>query len=167
MSALPYLTGYPETVIRQVNELIESGQLAAWLLKKYPEPHHISSDNQLYDFAALLKKQTMKNAPPLEKVYYDNKIQVMKHALGEHHYVSRVQGNKLKSSNFIKIATVFRRAPEAFLRMILAHELAHFKEKSHNKAFYQLCRHIEPDYHQLEFETRLYLIQLERFGEIY
>ncbi|HYG06232.1 MAG TPA: YgjP-like metallopeptidase domain-containing protein, partial [Stenotrophomonas sp.] len=41
------------------------------------------------------------------------------------------------------------------------HELAHLKESDHNKAFYQLCLHMEPDYHQLEFDLRLYLTQLE------
>jgi len=58
---------------------------------------------------------------------------------------------------------VFIDAPAAFLKMIVAHELAHLKEQEHNKAFYQLCRHIEPDYAQLEFDVRLYLTQLD-FG---
>nr|WP_255356010.1 DUF45 domain-containing protein [Cellvibrio sp. pealriver] len=45
--------------------------------------------------------------------------------------------------------------------------MAHFKEKEHNKAFYQLCRHMEPNYHQYEFDLRLYLTQIELFGDIY
>ena len=36
-------------------------------------------------------------------------------------------------------------------------ELAHLRERDHNKAFYRLCEHMEPRYHQLEFDTRLYL----------
>ena len=52
------------------------------------------------------------------------------------------------------------RMMEPFLRMIVVHELAHLKEKEHNKAFYQLCCHMEPQYHQLEFDTRLWLTQL-------
>jgi hypothetical protein len=44
--------------------------------------------------------------------------------------------------------------------MITVHELAHLKEKQHDKAFYQLCCHMEPRYHQLEFDTRLWLTQL-------
>ena len=59
------------------------------------------------------------------------------------------------------MALVFREAPAAFLRMILVHELAHLKEPVHNKAFYQLCTHMEPDYFQLEFDLRLYLTHLE------
>jgi predicted metal-dependent hydrolase len=41
--------------------------------------------------------------------------------------------------------------------MIAVHELSHLREKEHNKAFYQLCCHMEPDYHQLELDTRLWL----------
>ncbi|MDD2785076.1 MAG: metal-dependent hydrolase, partial [Sulfuricurvum sp.] len=37
----------------------------------------------------------------------------------------------------------------------------------HNKAFYKLCTHIEPQYHQLEFEVRLYLTYLDHFGKLY
>jgi predicted metal-dependent hydrolase len=45
--------------------------------------------------------------------------------------------------------------------MIVVHELAHLKERSHDKAFYALCRHMEPAYHQLEFDTRLWLTAIE------
>ena len=49
--------------------------------------------------------------------------------------------------------------PEA-IDYVVVHELAHLKEKEHNKAFYQVCCHMEPQYHQLEFDTRLWLTQL-------
>ena len=35
--------------------------------------------------------------------------------------------------------------------------LVHLKERHHSKSFYQLCQHMEPDYHQLEFDCRVYL----------
>ena len=60
---------------------------------------------------------------------------------------------------------MFRDAPAPFLEMIVAHELAHLKEADHNKAFYQLCTHMSADYHQLEFDLRLYLTQLELGGD--
>ena len=60
---------------------------------------------------------------------------------------------------------MFRDAPAPFLEMIVAHELAHLKEADHNKAFYQLCQHMEPDYLQLEFDTRLYLTELANRGQ--
>ena len=48
--------------------------------------------------------------------------------------------------------------------MIVVHELAHLKEREHDKAFYALCQHMEPDYHQLEFDLRLWLTALELPG---
>jgi len=45
--------------------------------------------------------------------------------------------------------------------MIVVHELAHLKEAEHDKSFYQLCTHMAPDYHQLEFDLRLYLTHLD------
>ena len=49
--------------------------------------------------------------------------------------------------------------------MIVVHELAHLREKDHGKAFYQLCQHMEPQYHQYEFDLRLYLTHVEHSGE--
>ena len=113
------------------------------------------------------KNQYLKKSSPLSKVKFDDKIHVIKNALGLHSFVSRVQGNKLKSKNEIRIATVFKSAPEEFLAMIVVHELAHLKEKDHNKAFYQLCQHMLPNYHQIELDLRIYLTQLENVGKIY
>ena len=45
--------------------------------------------------------------------------------------------------------------------MIVVHELAHLKEHEHGKAFYALCLHMAPDYHQLEFDLRLWLTARE------
>lgn len=49
--------------------------------------------------------------------------------------------------------------------MIVVHELAHLKEMDHNKAFYQLCEYMAPDYHRLELDLRLYLTWLEYEAE--
>ena len=49
--------------------------------------------------------------------------------------------------------------------MIVVHELAHLKEREHDKAFYQLCRYMEADYHQFEFDLRAYLSYLAAGGE--
>jgi hypothetical protein len=35
------------------------------------------------------------------------------------------------------------------------------KEREHGKPFYALCVHMEPDYHQLEFDVRVWLTMLE------
>ena len=92
---------------------------------------------------------------------YDNHLHVLRNALGTHTAVSRVQGRSLKAKREIRIASLFQDAPAAFLKMIVVHELAHLKEREHDKAFYALCTHMEPDYHQLEFDTRLWLTALE------
>ena len=128
-----------------------------YLAEKYDNSHAVRTDGQLRDYVQALKDRHLRKSVPLAKVVYDSKLQVMKHALGTHTAISRIQGDKLKASREIRIATVFRDAPAEFLKMIVVHELAHLKEAEHNKAFYQLCTHMAPDYHQLEFDLRLYL----------
>lgn len=157
LSNLLYLQGYPENLLVQVQSLIAQNRLGEVLEKRYPGQHSVTTDKALYSYIQDLKSEFLRNAPPINKVAYDNKIHVLKNALGLHTAVSRVQGGKLKAKAEIRIATVFRSAPEPFLRMIAVHELAHLKEKEHDKAFYQLCCHMEPQYHQLEFDTRLWL----------
>ena len=161
MEPLKYLAGYPDHLQARVRALIAQDGLRPMLAKKYAEPHAVRSDGQLYDYVQALKEQYLRRSVPLGKVAYDSTLQVMKHALGTHTAISRVHGGRLKASREIRIATVFRDAPADFLKMIAVHELAHLKEADHNKAFYQLCTHMEPDYHQLEFDLRLYLTQLE------
>jgi predicted metal-dependent hydrolase len=160
MNTLKYLAGYPPHLQARVQELIAQGRLGAVLAQKYGELHGVRSDGQLYDYVQALKERHLRKSVPLGKVLYDGKLQVVKHALGTHTTTTRVQGSRLKTSREIRIASVFRDAPADFLKMIVVHELAHLKEDDHNKAFYQLCTHIEPDYHQLEFDMRLWLTHL-------
>ncbi len=164
---LKYINGYNQDVIAQVQTMLHNNTLGTHLLKKYSDIHTYVSDKSLYDYVVELKNTHLRNAAPISKVLYDTKIRDLQSALGTHTFVSRVQGGKLKSKNEIRISNLFKKAPEPFLRMIVVHELAHLKEKEHNKAFYKLCTHIEPQYHQLEFDVRLYLTQLDHFGEIY
>jgi hypothetical protein len=167
MTQLKYLTGYPEQVLDQVQAAIANKTLGKFLLNKYPSTHEIKSNKALYAYAMEMKNLYLRQSAPLSKVIYDDKLDVLHQALGLHSYISRVQGNKLKAKNEMRIGSVFKTAPIEFLNMIVVHELAHIKEKEHNKAFYKLCMHMEPDYHQLEFDTRLYLTHLELFGELY
>lgn len=167
MTSLTYLAGYPEHLQTQVCQLLDQQRLGTVLLQRYPQPHQLTTDRALYQYTTDLKNQYLRNAPQINKVGYDSKIQVLKHALGLHTAISRVQGSKLKAKAEIRVATVFKNAPEAFLRMIVVHELAHLREKEHNKAFYNLCCHMEPAYHQLEFDTRMYLTHLELVGSLY
>jgi len=164
VSHMKFLAGYPEHLVGQVRGLIDSDRLGAALQKRYAELHQVRSDTALYDFVGGLKNRYLRNAPPLSKVAYDNRLQIIMQALGTHTRVSRVQGGKLKAKREIRIASLFREGPEDFLRMIVVHELAHLKEPDHDKAFYQLCCHMEPRYHQLEFDLRAYLCHLEAGG---
>ena len=161
MRLLKYLSGYPEEVQDRVRVLLDQDRLGKILADKYGEAHAVRNDRQLYEYTVQMKDRYLRKAEPLSKVVYDGKLHVVKHALGTHTTISRVQGNRLKASREIRIASVFRDAPAEFLKMIVAHELAHLKESDHNKSFYQLCMHMAPDYHQLEFDLRLYLTHME------
>lgn len=167
MHELKYLQGYPSHLTDQISTLIRNDKLKAYLLNKYPEAHQVQSEKSLYDFVMALKNQYLRKSAPISKVAYDSKIHVVNHALGLHSFVSRVHGNKVKAKNEIRVSTLFKQAPEPMLRMIVVHELAHIREKEHNKAFYQLCCHMEPHYHQLEFDTRLLLTQMDLDRSIY
>jgi predicted metal-dependent hydrolase len=164
MEPLTYLAGYPHDLQARVRALIEQGRLGTMLADRYPQAHAVRNDGQLYDYVQALKERYLRRSSPLGKVAYDSTLQVMKHALGTHTAISRVHGGRLKASREIRIASVFRDAPAEFLKMIVVHELAHLKEAEHNKAFYALCTHMEPDYHRLELDLRLYLTHLDSVG---
>lgn len=158
---LRYLTGYPHELLARVRELIAADRLGETVAQRHPEPHDVRTERALYDYVSELKARHMKGAPPLAKVCYDPQLHIVRNALGTHSAVSRVQGARLKAKREIRIAALFRQAPADFLRMIVVHELAHLKEREHGKAFYALCLHMEPRYHQLEFDLRLWLTAQE------
>ena len=154
---MKYLLGYPPALIEQARQLLERGELGPLLARKYPEAHEVRSDKALFDYTHNLKQRYLRNAEPLARVCYDAKIKVVQHALGTHTRATTVHGSRLKTRREIRVATLFKEAPADFLRMIVVHELAHIRELEHNKAFYQLCQHMEPAYAQLEFDLRLWL----------
>ena len=157
MIPLKYLQAYPGTLQDKVRELIAQERLGEHLATRYPLRHEVQSDKALYAYTMALKQEHLRNAPGIDKVLYDSKLDVVQRALGLHTAISRVQGGKLKAKKEIRVAAVFKTAPPEFLQMIVVHELAHLKEIEHNKSFYQLCRYMLPDYHQLEFDLRVFL----------
>jgi predicted metal-dependent hydrolase len=165
VTPLPYLQAYPEATRAQVQALLDQGRVAQWLTDKYPQGHGLRTDRALYDYVQDAKNSFLRGAEPLSKVVFDSKLHVVQNALGTHTTISRVQGSRLKSKHEIRIASLFKDAPPEFLRMIVVHELAHLRERAHDKAFYKLCTHMEPYYHQLEFEVRVYLTHLEASGQ--
>jgi len=152
-----YLQGYPPHLQQQVMQMVAEGRLGDYLSKRYPDRHQVQSDKALYGYTLELKQEYLRNAPAIDKVLYDNRLDLTHRALGLHTAISRVQGGKLKAKKEIRVAALFREAAPEFLNMIVVHELAHLKEAEHNKAFYKLCQYMLPDYHQLEFDLRLYL----------
>ena len=156
-TALKYLQHYSLDLQDKIRQLQAQNTLGDYITQRYPLTHMIQTDKALYDYCNDIKQTFLRNAPLLDKVMYDNRLSIEHHALGLNTAISRVQGGKLKAKKELRISSFFKAAPEAFLRMIAVHELAHLKQRNHDKAFYQLCLHMQPDYHQLEFDCRVYL----------
>ena len=158
---MKYLGHYPDELQAQVRGLISAGRLGEVLADRYPKGHEIQSNPALYEYVMARKRADMASSPPLSKVLYCDKISTLNHALGTHTYATRVHGGKLKTKHELRVASIFRQGPLAFLEMIVVHELAHLRGREHDKAFYRLCRHMLPDYHQIEFDMRLWLTWID------
>lgn len=154
-----YLGAYPENLQQQVRDLVAQDRLAEHIARRYPGRHDVQSDGALQDYVQEYKQSYMRSSPPLHKVQFQNKMDVLQNVLGLHTAISRVQGAKLKAKAEIRVSGLFKELAPEFLEMVVVHELAHLREREHNKAFYQLCRHMLPDYHQVEFDLRLVLLQ--------
>lgn len=165
MTALKYLQAYPAALQEQIRQLIAQGRLGDYLSQRYPQKHGVQSDKALYGYVLELKQEYLRNAPSFDKVLFDNKLDLTHRALGLHTAISRVQGGKLKAKKELRVASLFKEAAPEFLKMIVVHELAHLKESDHNKAFYKLCEHMLPGYHQLEFDLRVYLTWRDLAGK--
>jgi predicted metal-dependent hydrolase len=159
--AMRYLRGYPATLKERARTMIVRGEAGPWLAKRYPDRHPVQTDKALFAFANDIRQEYMRQAPLLNKVLYDSKLDVIAHALGLHTAISRVQGGRLVAKKEIRIASLFKHIAPEFLQMIVVHELAHLREMNHDKAFYRLCESMQPDHHQVEFDLRLLLAQRE------
>lgn len=159
---LDYIAGYAPELQQQVRQLLAQDRLGDYLRGKYPGKPRVVNDGALREYVLGLKQRFLKQSEPVSKILFDNHMHIFDNALGLHTYASRVQGSRLKRKNEIRISALFKEAPEPLLRAIVVHELAHLREKDHGKAFYQLCEHMLPDYHQREFDARLFLLWLDR-----
>jgi hypothetical protein len=102
-----------------------------------------NAGRNMYDYVNALRLEHLRGGEPVGKVLFDSKLQIITQALGTHTTVSRVQGNKLLAKREIRVASLFKEVPIEFLRMICVHELAHTKEREHDKDFYRLCTYME------------------------
>jgi hypothetical protein len=157
-----YIQHYPEHLRQQIFALQAQGQLQAYLSRAYDVSQHaIQHDRALYEYVMAFKQRYLKQSPTLHKVSFDAQLDTVQHALGVNMAISKVHGSRLKAQKEIRIASTFKQAPEAFLQTIVVHELAHLRERNHDKAFYRLCQHMLPDYHQREFDLRVWLMAQE------
>jgi hypothetical protein len=152
-----YLRGYPEAMQAQALHLREQGVLEARLDEQYPGRHSITNNAALYTYAQDLKRQFLRSSPPLAKVRFDDRIKTLHRAFGLHTYAVRTQGPRLKAKNEIRIASLFKELAPEFLRMVVVHELAHLRHRDHDRAFYRLCEHMEPEYARYDLDLRLLL----------
>jgi predicted metal-dependent hydrolase len=167
MTKIDYFQDYPQNIRDHFELLLKNGQIKSYLLKKYPVGHQINSDKQLYAYANEIRMKFMKKSPQIDKVKYEKQKDLLRNALGTHTFISRNHGGKLKSKHEIRVALSLKDAPEEMLEMLVVHELAHFKEKDHNRAFYNLCEYMMPDYCDVEVDTLLYLSLVDQGDELY
>ena len=165
--ALRYIAHYPESLITKVKTHLQDQSLKEHLLSRYPEAHGVNSNKLLRAYTNEIKNKHMRSSERLSKVCFDDKLHLIHHALGTQSFISLAHGGRLKARRELRVSSLFKHCPEPLLKMIVVHELAHLKEKEHNQAFYRLCVHMEADYHRLELDARLYLIQKELFGPLY
>src|SRR5471032_1525698 len=82
--ALKYLQAYPANLQDQVRQLIAQGKLGDYLQQRYPWRHAVQSDKALYAYALALKQEYLRNAPSIDKVLFDNRLDLTHRALGLH-----------------------------------------------------------------------------------
>ncbi len=71
-------SGLSRAATFQVRTLINEQRLGDVLAKRYPGTHDYATDKALWQYTQDLKNQFLRNAPPINKVMYDNKIHVLK-----------------------------------------------------------------------------------------
>ncbi len=143
---------------KSIVKLFKDDSVVTYFKQKYHKKHEIQSDKQLYKYVYELKNKYLKKSNPINKILYDKSILFKSQALGTHTYKYINHGKKTLKKNEIRVAISFKNFPIEFLKHIVIHELAHLKEKEHNKAFYRLCYFMQEKYGEIEIDLRLYLI---------
>lgn len=82
MTVLRYLQAYPPHLQEQVRQMIDSDRLGDYLQRRYPDRHDVQSDKALYGYAQDLRQHYLRSAPNLDKVLFDNRLDLTHRALG-------------------------------------------------------------------------------------
>ncbi len=158
MRAIDPLLYVPPALRREVARLRDAGELGPRLARKYPARHDVRGDRALYEYVQSLRGRHLRSAPNLTRVLYDPRLDAAHRALGLHTVRSRVHGDGLRATREIRVARLFEELAPELLEMIVVHELAHLRHREHDRAFYQLCEHMQPTYMERELDVRLYLV---------
>lgn len=84
-----------------------------WLSARYSQPHNTRSDKAPYAYTDALKAENLRKAGSLHRVSYDNKIHVVRNALGLHTRTAVVHGRWLNVRHEISYCShvqIFARA---------------------------------------------------------
>ena len=77
---LRYLSAYPPDLQAQVAGLIAGSGLGVHLRRRYPVAHTVRNDRSLFQYVTDLKNEYLRGADGVDKVLFDSKIQVIRHA---------------------------------------------------------------------------------------
>ncbi len=161
MPHLPYLSGYSDELRQQALELLQADKLLKRIEERYPDRHRIQSNRDLGRYVQELKARHLRSSAPLGQVRFDDRLHHAHQALGLHTTRTVSHGKRLRKSRSLSVASLFKHCAPEFLRMIVVHELAHMKHHEHDRDFYRLCTHMEPEYHRYELDLRLLLTAQE------
>lgn len=142
----------------QVCQLIVENCLGEYFECCYLGCYDVQSDKVLYVYIMNFKQEYLCNVLGLDKVFYDNKFDVVQCVFGLYIVILWVQGGKFKVKKEICVVFLFKDVVFEFLWMIVVYEFVYLKESEYNKVFYQFCQYMLLDYYQLEFDLWVYLI---------
>jgi hypothetical protein len=157
---LPYLRGYPPELLQQVRDLLAAAGWPRPWRSGIPRRTTCRTERALYDYVSALKARHMKSARRWRRWPTTRSCTSCATPWARTAPSPRA-GRAAQGQARDPHRRAVQGAPADFLRMIVVHELAHLKEREHDRAFYALCLHMEPHYHQLEFDLRLWLTARE------
>ena len=135
---LPYFAGYPPDLLAGAASMLRQGTLLDTLSRRHGPPHDLRTDGALYGYGIQIKSRYLRNADPLSRVTYDNRLHAVRNALGMHTAVSRLQGGRLQAKRALRAARLFTDGPVPLLRLVVRYDPPPPKEWTTHQAIYAL-----------------------------